>query len=324
MILIDKDLKELSEIELDIDAEFGTSKDSTNDFEMTDALIQNIGAAGFYIPGTEIGGFFEYDKTKSSEDITTLKGFTWRGLLTQSILIPPVGSDYLSVSGEANDIIQTLLLNVLGGFFTVSSEDSGLTISNYQFPLYINTLDGIEGMLEEYGYKLKITANKVASGQPIQVKVEAVEAETITGTYNEDNGIPMTFVRNNMGINHLLCAGKGELQDRVKVNLYINQNGAVSTSSQYYFGFDERTAFYDYSSAESEDDLITNGTKRLKELASSKTLSLKAPEESDLTIGDLVTGQFPDGTIITKPVVQKIYKISGGLLTTEIKIKGEN
>ena len=324
MILIDQNLKELSEIELDVDVEVGTSKDSTNDFEMSNAFIQNLGAAGFYIPGTEIGGLFEYDKTKSSEDISTLKGWTWRGLLTQAILVPPAGSDYLTVSGEANDIISTLLQNVLGGFFDVSTEDSGLTITNYQFPLYINVLDGIEGMLEAYGYKLQITADKIASGQPIKILIHAVEAAQITGTYNEDNGIPMTFTRNQMGINHLLCGGKGELQDRLKVNLYINNNGVVSTSSQYYFGFDERTAFYDYSSAESEADLITSGTKKLKELASSKTLSLKAPENSDLTVGDLVTGQFPDGTIITKPVVQKIYKISGGLLSTEIKIKGEN
>lgn len=324
MIFIDSNLKELSEIDIDVDVEIGTSSDSTNDFELNDAFIQNLGAAGFYIPGTEIGGLFEYDKSKSSDTIKTLKGWTWRGLLTQSILEPPTGSDYLIVSGEANDIIASLLVNVLGGFFKVSTEDSGLTISSYQFPLYINTLDGIEGMLEEYGYKLQITAQKIASGQPIEILVEAVEAQTITGTYNEDNGIPMQFIRNNMGINHLLAAGKGELQDRLKVNLYIDNNGAVSTTTPYYIGFDERTEFYDYSSAESLDDLIQNGTKRLKERASSKVISIKAPEESDLTVGDLVSGQFPDGTIITKPVVQKIFKISGGLLSTEVKIKGEN
>jgi hypothetical protein len=51
---------------------------------------------------------------------------------------------------------------------------------------------------------------------------------------------------------------------------------------------------------------------------------MKAPENMELEIGDIVRGQFPDGTIIVKQVVKKIYQISNGLLNTEIKIKGEN
>jgi hypothetical protein len=69
--------------------------------------------------------------------------------------------------------------------------------------------------------------------------------------------------------------------------------------------------------------LIDYGTERLKELASYKKLSIKAPEEQPLEIGDIVRGLFPDGSIIQSPVVSKIYKISNGLLHTECKVKGE-
>ncbi len=319
LILLNSDMTEIGSVDIDIDAEYGTSEDSTNDIEISTQEIQEYHPGGIYIPGTEIGGLFEYSKSKTDTDIQTLKAWTWRGLLSQSLILPPPGSNYKVVSGEANSIISDMLSNVLGGFFRVPSTSSGLTISSYQFPLYINTLDGIEGMLEKYGYRLSIHADKVSNG--VAVTVEAVEATVIEGTYNEDSDIPMIFTDDNMGINHLLCGGSGELQARMKVDLYIGADGKV-TQTQYYTGFAERTAFYDYSSAESMDDLIDYGSKRLLELASHRTLTIEAPEELDIEVGDIAQGTFPDGTVVRLPIVKKIYRIAGGLIITEVKIKG--
>ena len=322
MILIDSSLHELGEIACDVDAEIGSTEAATNDFEFYSNSLFSKQAAGFYIPGTEIGGLIEYSKQYTDEDASLLKGYTWRGLIALNVILPPSGQNYRVVSGEANTVIANMLSGVLGGFFTVSTEDSGCTISSYQFPLYINLLDGLEGMLEKYGYRLKITAQKVASNAPIEILVEAVQAQLVAGAFNADNGIPMTFEIDNMGINHLICGGSGELQNRMIRHLYIDANGNVS-QTQYYFGFDERTQFYDYSSAESEDDLLDYGKERLLELASSKILKMQAPQDYELEIGDLVKGVFPDGTIITSPIVKKIYKIENGLLTVEYKVKGE-
>lgn len=323
MILLDEQLHELGEIESDLDVEVGTSEESTNDFEFFSNRLFSEDTAGFYVPGTEIGGMIEYTKEKTDEDVATLRGYTWRGLLSQAgPIMAPSGQDYMIVSGEANEVIASLLSGILGNFFTVSTEDSGCMITSYQFPLYINYLDGIEGMLETYGYRLKITADKVASNQPIQVKLEAVEAQLVSGTFNSDNGIPMTFELDNMGINHLVCGGAGELQQRMIIDLYIDSDGVVS-QSQYYTGYEERTAFFDYPNAESSDDLIAEGTKELLSLASSKKLTLEAPEDYELEVGDLIQGVFPDGTIIQSPIVQKVYKISNGIVSEEYKIKGE-
>lgn len=323
MIVLDANLHEIGEIETDIDIEYGTSEDSTNDFEVTDAQMENVAAGGFYIPGTEIGGLFDYVKINSDSDFRVYKGFTWRGLLKNSIIMPDAGEDYKIVSGDANVVISNMLSGLFGGIFSVSAEDSGLILSNYQFPLYINLLDGIEGMLEKNDYRLKITAQKVQSHRPIQILLEAVPAVQVSGTYNEDNGIAMSYVINNMGINHLICGGSGELQNRMIRHLYIDNNGNIS-STQYYFGLDERTAFYDYPNAESEDDLLEYGMQQLKELASSKSLTMQAPEQFNLEIGDKVRGVFPDGTEIISPIVSKIYKISNGTMNIELKIKGEN
>lgn len=322
VILLDKNMHEISSVDIDIDCEVGVGSNVSNDFEMTSATIEELNAAGFYIPETEIGGLFDYVKQTTETKIKAWKGYSWRGLMQKSLILPPSGSDYRIVSGNVQTIIAGLLENALGGFFVVPDDATAITISSYQFPLYVNLADGIEGMLESIGCRMNLYAKKTTQGGKVQVYVEAVEAETMSGSFNEDTQLPLIYEENNMGINHLLCAGKGELQNRMKVDLYLDENGNIS-ETQYYTGFNERTAFYDYSSAESRDDLIDNGKKRLLELANSKQMTVQSMSNLELTIGDKVTAIFPDGTSITKPVVKKVYKINAGILTTEIAVKGE-
>lgn len=315
IILFDKDFAEIGIVSLDIDAECGT--EGSNDFEIKTDSIQEYEPYGLYLEGSEIGGVLEYEKSQTGTPVQTLKGWMWRGLLTQKIIEPPTGKDYMIVSGDANEILADMLSDVLGGFFYVP-EDETVTISNYQFPLYCTMLEGLEGMLEAYDYRLSIHADKV--GSRVVVTCEAVPSVTVSGVFNEDNGIPMIFESDNMGVNHLLCAGSGQLQQRTKINLYCDVNGNISTT-QSIFGFNERMAFFDDSGSESADDLMKNGIKRLKEIRNSRTLKMNAPE-LDLEVGDKVKGTFPDGTVVIQPVVTKIYKIEHGLLNTEIKIKG--
>ena len=322
IILLDANMHEISSVDVDIDCEVGVGENATNDFEMSNATIQQLNAKGFYLPDSEIGGLFEYTKMTSESDVKIVKGHTWRGLMQDALILPPSGSDYRIVSGNVQTIIAGLLSNALGGFFTVPDDAEAITITSYQFPLYCTLADGIEGMLESIGCRMNIYAKKTTQGGAVQVYVEAVQAETITGTFNDDSDLPLIYEEDLMGINHLLCAGQGELQNRMKVHLYLDENGNIS-ETQHYTGFDERTAFYDYSSAESRQDLVDNGKKRLLELANSKKLSIQAMSDLDLTIGDLVTAIFPDGSSMTKPIVKKVFSVNGGILTTEISVKGE-
>ena len=48
------------------------------------------------------------------------------------------------------------------------------------------------------------------------------------------------------------------------------------------------------------------------------------PEDLELEIGDLISAVFPRGEHIVTPIVSKLYKIVGGLVSTEYKLKGEN
>lgn len=316
MILINSSLHDIGLINVDIDIEVGTSE-ATNDFEITCPPIS--GTYGFYIPGTEYGGIFERKKTKSNAIEETMKGWTWRGLLTQEIILPPSGSDYRIVTGDANTVIAEILQNVLGGFFSVPETVSGCTITSYQFPLYVNVLDGIQNMLETYGYRLSIHADKPAAGAAMAVTVEAVEAEEISGLENEDSPYIITITENKMGINHLVCMGRGELQNRQKVDLYVDQNGQIGLI-RYYTGFMERTAYYDYSSAESLEELSKHGKKRLKELSSSISVEITVTDNYDAEIGDIVTASVA-GNVVQTPIIKKTVKITGGVISTSLKTR---
>lgn len=319
MILLNDALEEIGPVRLNVDFEVGTSK-ALNNFELSAPSALEAGA--IYVPDTEWGGIFEYYDSVTDSESVTLKGWTWRGLLTQSIISPPSGSDYKIVSGEANTIIRDILSGVLDGFFTVPDIDSGLTITSYQFKLYTTVLDGLMDMLSEYGYRLKIYARKEEAGGKVQVYVEAVPAVKLDGQYDSDNGIRIRFTDNRMGINHLVCMGTGELQSRQRVDLYMQKNGTVS-QTQYYNGFQERTAYYDYSSAQSLAELIKYGTERLLELANSKKFEMSTTGE-DLEVGDIVIGrERKTGIVIEKPIIKKILKITSGVVSVEYEVKGE-
>ena len=318
IIMINDSLHEAGIICADVDIEIGTSE-ALNNFEFNG--IVEFPAAGFYIEGTEYGGMIEWIKTSSASEKMTLKGWTWRGLLTQKIIKPPPGYDYRIVSGDANDILRNMLESVLGGFFTVPETLSGCTITNYQFPLYINVLDGLMGMLDGSGYKLSIHADKPAEGEAVKVTVEAVPVNQIVGTANEDSPYTVEITNNRMGINHLVCMGKGELQNRQRWDLFIEEHGNVGPFP-YYTGFAEREAYYDYGNAESLDDLKKHGMERLLSIASSRIVQIRANGNHDAEVGDVVQASL-GGEVITTPIVKKIVKIKDGVPSIEYKTKDE-
>ena len=320
LIMLTSSRHELGPADFDGDFEVGSSDVASNSLSFTGDFP--AGCAGLYVPGTEFGGLFEFVKEASDDDQTVAyKAWTWRGLLSQWIICPPSGQDYYTVTNQdANTVIRNLLSTILGGFFNVPASASSITISSYTFALYTTVLDGLMAMLDSVDAKLYIHADKTAAGAPIQVTVEAVPAVTLDTVYNTDSQLTLTYTDDNMGINHLICMGSGKLQDRMRVDLYTNARGVIS-QTKTFTGFRERQAYFDYSSAQSEEDLIKYGTKRLNELKSYKNMQANDAElEGD--IGDRLYGYF-HGTGVTVPIARKTLKISGGMYTYVYKLKGE-
>ena len=157
----------------------------------------------------------------------------------------------------------------------------------------------------------------------MKVFCEAVKAATLEGQYDEDTGLKLRFIRNRMGINHLICMGTGQLQERQRIDLYIQEDGTIG-KTQYYTGFLERTAYYDYNNVESLEELEKSGTEKLKELAGYRKLEINSVEETELEVGDIVVGRHRSmGIVVEKPIIKKILTIEGGKTSIEYQVKGE-
>lgn len=311
----------------ELDLEMNEDDSKNNDFELKVARVssslQHISAGGFfYAPGTAYGGCIEETDSSSNDDEITFRGFNWMGFLSVDVIEPPAGQDYWTYSGEANEGIRKMLGESLGGMFEVTEEDSGIQISGYQ-ARYYSKLKALEDMLEKNGARLKIEA--VKTEQSFKIMLEAVEIHNLCEevTYNEDNKINIRIDDMKWGINHLICLGKGELKDRIVVHLYLGPDGQVR-DTQYYQGFKERKAIYDYSSAQSESDLREKGAEKLLDLANYKKMELTA-DDIDLDIGDIVGGIDKEtGVTIQKPIVRKILKLKKGEVEIEYKTEGES
>lgn len=306
-------------IPYDFDIDLG----DTNDFEikLTYASWNDLIAIGkrIYIPNTEYGGIIKFISSATNTGNIFLKGYTWRGYLAHRFIIPPSGSDYYIGNGELNSIIGNLV-QIPG--FTVSSASTGVSV-NYQFNRYVSVLEGLETMLATVGYRLDISYVQTQAGG--YVFVQAVKAGQFGETveYSQDSLIDFTSTNDQMGVNHLICLGQGELKDRLVVHLYADANGNIS-QVQSITGINEVIEVYDNSGAEQET-LIENGTKRLEERISKKSFVPSIKEvETELFIGDIVTGQdYITGNKVTKPIVEKIVKRKDGNISIDYKIEDE-
>ena len=275
-----------------------------------------------FIPGTEFGGIVKDVTSLTKSKTVKLMGDTWRGMLSKKIISPPLGQDYLTVSGELNEVVRKLLQEHFGTWFVVPGESTGVTVT-YQFNRYVTLLEGLTSLLESVNYKLDIKYIQGAPGEAGYVEVSAVPINNYSEEeeYSQDCNIQMTVRDCRRGINHLICLGKGELKDRLRVDLYVQKDGSIG-KVQYYKGLEERTDVYDYSSADAAD-LEEGGKKRLKELADYKEFDMDI-EKADLELGDIVSGRdHITGLHVAKPVIQKILKISNGKERIDYKLKGD-
>lgn len=310
---------------IDLDLSYGAdNKDGVNDCELT--VEDDSISYGYYIfcPGTEYGGRVLDLKRNTSNRSKVWYFDTWRRMLGQSIIEPPVGEAYLNVSGDANAVLRGVFFGRFGDFFKVPDKLSGIKVSG-QFDRYTTLLDGVTKLLKAHGAKIKISAIQGGPNEVFSVQVEAVPivdySEEIE--YSQDNRVNLTLRDNRRGINHLICLGSGELTERVVRHLYVQEDGSIG-NTQYYFGIDERVATHDYPNAEDENELLESGKEKLESLKNYKKLDMSV-DDLDLDIGDIVGGRDREtGLYLAKPIVNKVLKIKKGKETITYKVKGDN
>ena len=328
LILADQNLRDIKPVmDADIDIAIGSDE---NDYEVKirrDRWDERYAYGNiFYIKNTEFGGIIGRKKANTAEDTISLYGRTWRGMLDKKIIRPPSGQDYRKVSGELNTVLNTLVTEQFGDYFVVSQNDTGVTVTNYQFDRYCTLLAGITKMLKSVGYKLHIEYIQQERGQPGYVELSAVPIVDYSERLelSQDSRLNFVFDEVKNGVNHLIYLGKGELQDRQVIDLYVGQNGSIGTT-QYYAGIQEVAETYEDTSSES-DELEEKGREKLQELMNSTSFSMDVETLGmEVEIGDIIGGRdYTTGMYAAKPIAKKIYKVKGGKTSLEYEIEGDD
>lgn len=297
------------------DLAFGASE---NDFEVTFGVNEAFLESGafVYMEGTEYGGTIDGLKTRTNSETITYKGRTWHGIMNSKVIQPDAGANYLIVSGDANEIIATLIARLgLSGLFVAAEELSGISISGYQFHRYCKGYDGIMAMLSAKNAKLKIEWKDRA------VYLSAVPIADYTESPVDGDIATLTVEQTKQKVNHLICLGKGDLAEREVIHLYVDQFGRIG-DVQYYTGLSEICDTYDNANSE---DLRSDGIKKLTELQNTDKAEIALPETEGLfyDIGDIVgASELRSGVTVAAKVTQKIVKINNGVVSTEYKTEG--
>lgn len=278
-----------------------------------------------YIMGTEYGGIIGEVLTDTTLDYVELKGLSWRGRLAKKIIQPPSGSGYKVVSGELHTVMKSLIEPEFDGLFVVSQEDTGISVNNYQFDRYCTLYDGLVKMLKSKWYRLQLSFRR-EQGEPGYLYIEAVPIVDYSNRIELSRDCQLNYTMDDKrdGVNHLIVAGKGELQDRNVLHLYVQEDGSIGTQ-QYYTGLREVAEVYENTSTET-DELWSKSEERLQELMNKKTFRMDVSKLGlDIGIGDIVGGRdYLTGMYMAKPVENIVYELTNDVESRTYKLEGED
>ena len=316
LIYTDSDLNDVGVLQgYTIDLAFGKDE---NDFSLsvtTDGA--KLSAKNYiYFEGTEYGGVIDNLKVDTAKNSVTYSGRTWQGILNSKVICPPSGQAYRIASGDANEVLETLINHLgLEGLFQASVASSGFSLSNYSFDRYIQGYNGIAKMLKSVGARLEVN---FLNGK---VVLSAVAIKDYTTNEEFDSSqIDFSIETNQSPVNHLICLGSGELADRQVYHVYVDEFGNIS-DTQHYTGLEEVVEVYDYPNAESLDELKNSGKERLQELSANGTIKLSLDAKQNYAVGDIVGGRENITKIAVKQAItKKIVTIKKGILSIQYEV----
>lgn len=295
--------------------------DYTLDFDTTDSMDyrltvpQNqyslIHASSFvYIPNTEYGGIIDTVTHNTGDNTLIVYGRNFRGILNSKIVTPSKNSDYVILTGGLADVLTDVLGDIeLDALFKIDPGINWLTVTKYQVPRYCTFLYLLQLLAQKFGLHLRLTWSK--SMHKVVISFTHGKDWTSTQLYSQLD-MQTSVVRNR--VNHLICLGKGELKNRVRVDLYANSTGEISRK-QSLFGVAEYVDIYDYPNAQNTDDLIANGAQRFQELLNVAQLELEV-KDSGYAVGDIVGGYDELFGLKTKATITNIVvTVDGNSIT---------
>lgn len=280
------------------EADFEISMDpetSDNDFEIKMALPETSDELFFseneissimFVEGTEYGGIVLGSKIDIEDGLIIYTGKTWRGLLSQYIIEPPEGEDYLIVSGNIADILRALPHHPM-----IEIEDTEYTSDSFQFDRYITVHKGIMDLLSaaDPDLRFSVTFRQTEGDYTGVAALEITTVQDLTAlvevSQDFNDKIGLTITRDHNTPRHLICLGQGELHEREVIHLYADENWDVSqTEIPGAFPVD----IYDYGSSE---DLLADGMKKYAEIISNHKQIDASISDLEVKLGDVISAR---------------------------------
>lgn len=306
------DVRELSDFSLDL--AFGSDE---NAFEIEcDAAYAPEEGQFVFIDGTEYGGVVDeasYEAGRDASGAVTCKGRTWHGILAGKRLLPDDGSARLSVDGKAGEVIASLIWRMgLSDLFSAASDGTAVS---YTFERFCDGYSGLRALAKANGRKV---AMRRKGG-----KVELSLPPVVDYASKVDSDLlDFTLTSVHRCVNHLVCAGTGELEERAVVHFYADAAGNVS-HTQTLFGVDEIAALYDYSNAD-EEELEEEGRKKLQEYQTQGSVEVDAHDDINVDVGDVISARDnAHGRTVTAEVAKKIVRVSRGVASYSYEVGSE-
>lgn len=292
--------------------------DSENDFELTvPAGVELERGAVVYEHGTDVGGIIDgkgYDNT-GTVPVVRYSGRTWHGMMAASVTRPNSGQAYLTLAGDINAAIGTLISRAnLSAVFQQSPAPAGVPVS-FQVPRYVSVWEALRRLCRQYGMRPEIHRE---NGKTV---VEAVQKADYSNGSVSNLSMALQFERKYRPTNHLVVLGQGELASRTVIDLYADSNGNVS-GTQTLSGVDEVAAVYENTSEEDVAKLREDGVKKLQEEQKFASVSMALPSESGFQIGDTVTAYSTEtGLVAAAEVVKKVVTVGeDGMAVTDYEL----
>lgn len=262
------------------------------------------------IDGTEYGGIIDTasDSLNGGVSTTTWSGRTWHGMLASKILVP--STDYINISDKAQTAIESIIS--MADFASVfgAKEGQSETVIKCQLPRFCDAYTALRHLASAAGSRLRIQRS---DGKTL------IWLEPLTDNRLDSDALDYKSKTSYHPVNHLVCAGKGELASRTVINLYADRAGRIS-KTQSLFGQDEVAMLYDYNNVD-DAELEKEGTKKLKELQAQSSVDVTVHDGLNLYVDDVVVAENQDTGRRTQATIgKKIVKVAGGVMSISYEV----
>lgn len=255
------------------------------------------------------GGRVQKVRIQTASNGLIWEGKTFAGILSTKIIEPPTGQAYRTITGTlAEKINEVLTLTGLSDVFYTNA--LGGSSSSWQIDRYTDVLTAFRKLAAENELSIIVSFDAEHEGQKLKISFASSNLDVAGEEYDSDL-YAFDIAQDMMPVNHLICLGSGQLQNRMVRHLYRLNNGEIVTNRPENWSVEEEVAsIYENTNAESVSELVKEGRKRFQELLDNGTkLEITPPEGAVYRIGDKIAGiERNSGIYVEKQVKKIIYK----------------